>query len=490
MARDTLQQFGEVFRTSAALSDTVSRAVREGRARKLHGRLYTTNMVEEAEAIIRRNLWHVVSLLVPGRVVSHRTALEMRPTPGGTVFLTARSNRVVELPGLRTRLLAGPGPLPGDTPFLQQLWKGSEARAFLECLKLRQVRGEESPGLPRPEIERRLERVALRGDGALNGLRDAARAITLELQAEAAFEELNALISALLGTRSVSLQNPAARARAVGLPYDPGRLQLFQLLLTALAEWPSISRPDTVRQGAGWEHLAFFDAYFSNFIEGTEFPVEEAAEIVFEHHIPEARPQDAHDVLGTYALVANSQEMGQSATRFADNPGSFLEFLKQRHAVIMQARPDKRPGQFKQKGNQAGNTYFVEPDRVEGTLRQGFELFRSLTDPLHRAAFMMFLITEVHPFDDGNGRVARALMNAELISGGERRVFIPIVYRQDYILSLKALSQTDRPGPIIRMLDRAQAFSARIDFSNFGEALRRLREARSFDTSEDALLRD
>jgi hypothetical protein len=414
----------------------------------------------------------------------------MRPTQGGTIFLTGPSNRVVELPGLRVRLLAGPGQLPGDTPFLQDLWKASEARALLECLRLRQVRGAESPGLPRREIEHRLERVTLRGGEALNRLRDAAREINPVLKAEAAFEELNDLIGSLLGTRSVSLQDPAARARSVGLPYDPGRSQLFQLLLEGLAEWPSVSRPDEVRRGAAWEHLAFFDAYFSNFIEGTEFGVEEAAGIVFEHRIPETRPEDAHDVLGTYALVANSQEMGQGAVDLAGDPQGFLDLLKHRHRLVMHARVDKRPGQFKLTGNQAGNTYFVEPDRVEGTLRQGFELFRSLTDPFHRAVFMMFLITEVHPFDDGNGRTARAFMNAELISAGQRRILIPISYRQDYILSLKALSQTDRPRPFIRMLDRAQAFSARIDFGDFDQAVLQLRHSRAFDTSEDALLRD
>jgi len=28
---------------------------------------------------------------------------------------------------------------------------------------------------------------------------------------------------------------------------------------------------------------------------------------------------------------------------------------------------------------------------------------------------MMFLVSEVHPFLDGNGRIARVMMNAELI---------------------------------------------------------------------------
>jgi Fic family protein len=30
---------------------------------------------------------------------------------------------------------------------------------------------------------------------------------------------------------------------------------------------------------------------------------------------------------------------------------------------------------------------------------------------------MMFLVCEVHPFDDANGRLARVMMNAELVAG-------------------------------------------------------------------------
>jgi fido (protein-threonine AMPylation protein) len=35
---------------------------------------------------------------------------------------------------------------------------------------------------------------------------------------------------------------------------------------------------------------------------------------------------------------------------------------------------------------------------------------------------MMFLISEVHPFADGNGRIARIMMNAELVAAGEERI--------------------------------------------------------------------
>ena len=102
---------------------------------------------------------------------------------------------------------------------------------------------------------------------------------------------------------------------------------------------------------------------------------------------------------------------------------------------------------------------------------------------------MMFLISEVHPFDDGNGRVARAMMNAELISGGERRILIPTSFREDYLLALRAMSREHTPTPLLRMLDRAQEFSAAIDFSDLPTALAALRRCHAFETGADARLR-
>jgi hypothetical protein len=57
------------------------------------------------------------------------------------------------------------------------------------------------------------------------------------------------------------------------------------------------SRPVAARTREANASLTFFEAYFSNFIEGTEFDVAEAADIVFNNVIPADRPEDAHDVL-------------------------------------------------------------------------------------------------------------------------------------------------------------------------------------------------
>ena len=222
--------------------------------------------------------------------------------------------------------------------------------------------------------------------------------------------------------------------------------------------------------------LAFFEAYFSNFIEGIEFAVGEAADIVFRGVIPNERPEDAHDILGTWHIVSDDREMHRTP---AD--ASALEaLLKARHAAIMEGRPDRRPGAFKQAENRAGATVFVAPDLVAGTLAQGFGLCRSLETPFERAVFMKFLIAEVHPFADGNGRTARTMMNAELVAAGEERIVVPTVYRANYLSALKALSQTGRPEPLIRMLDYAQRWTAAVDWRSVEETRRQLDACNAF----------
>ena len=69
-------------------------------------------------------------------------------------------------------------------------------------------------------------------------------------------------------------------------------------------------------------------------------------------------------------------------------------------------------------------------------MKLGFDLVRALPHALQRAIALMFVISEVHPFDDGNGRVARAFMNAELLAKTESRIIIPTVYRDDYLQGL------------------------------------------------------
>jgi len=477
-ASRTLDEMPEAFVSDTSITREVSRAVKARRLRKLASRLYTRNLTDTPEAVVRRNLWNIVAGYFPGALIADRTALENAPTEDGSVCLVTERGNDVKLPGLVLRPRRGKGALPSDRPFIAGLFLSSTARAYLENARTSRARsGLVARTLTRRQIEERLDTLIRRsGEEAVNRLRDEMRVVApaLDMKEEAA--ELDALIGSLLGTREAELSAPTALARRKGRPYDPDRLALFQTLHAALRAHPPLTRLAPKRGTEGNATLAFFEAYFSNFIEGTEFAVEEAADIVFRGVIPNERPEDAHDVLGTWRIVSDSEEM----RRTPQDGAALVRLLKARHAAILELRPDKRPGEFKLAENRAGSTVFVAPELVVGTLEKGFELYRGLETPFQRAVFIMFLVAEVHPFADGNGRTARIMMNAEVIAAREERIVIPTVYRANYLSALKALSQNGRAEPLIRMLDYAQKWTAAVDWRTLEETRRELDACNAF----------
>ena len=151
----------------------------------------------------------------------------------------------------------------------------------------------------------------------------------------------------------------------------------------------------------------------------------------------------------------------------------------------MAGRPEASPGEFKDRPNQFGALVFVAPEDVRGTLTEGFRIYQRISEPLHRAIFMMFLVTEVHPFADGNGRVARIMMNAELAAAQQTRVLIPIVYRSNYLSSLRALSGNAWPEPIIKTLVFSQRYVAAVPWNEFDVAVSVLSRTNAFVRPEE-----
>lgn len=109
-------------------SSAVSRAVKGGRLRKLGYRLYSKNLIDPPETVVRRNLWQIA------------------------------------------------GPMEGDQPFIAGLHLASPARAYLENMRPARARKSVARRLPRIELEHRLDDdLRARGDTFVNVLRDQAR---------------------------------------------------------------------------------------------------------------------------------------------------------------------------------------------------------------------------------------------------------------------------------------------------------------------------
>ena len=232
----------EVFLSDRQGSAAASRMARAGQARKIGPRLYTRNMLDDPQDVVSRNLWQIVALLMPGAVVSHRTAFENRAAPDGSIFLSGSYPRQIALHGVTLRQTVGSGPVAGDMPYMGTLFLASRARAFLENLLPSRRRELVARTVGREGVEERLaETLRVGGEGALGRLRDEARAVAPLLGLEEQFRILDRLAGALLRSRPSDLTVPAARAYAAGEPYDPARLPLFEALFAALRSrtWPS-----------------------------------------------------------------------------------------------------------------------------------------------------------------------------------------------------------------------------------------------------------
>lgn len=468
-------------------SKQISKMVKAGKLRKIAPRIYTPDFSESADTIIKRNLLSILGKLYPGALLSHRSALEFQPTSAGHIFLTYSYTKKISLPGIALRFLEGAAPIEGDNRITGELYASQTERALLENLQVSRQTGPQSKTLTLPEIEDKLEGVIrVKGEAGLNELRDRARAIAGELDMKTEFAKLDRLISAMLSTKpSRILSSPLAVARAFGYPYDPARLPLFETLFAALKQQEFPNRPDRNTTVQSFRNFAFFEAYFSNYIEGTEFELEDAKRIIETNMPMPARDEDSHDVLGTYKLVSSKPEMDTTPA----DPEQMMEILLYRHSLLMSARETKKPGRFKDKNNKAGNTHFVEHTLVKGTLTKGFDYYRALTDPFAKAIFMMFTVSEVHPFSDGNGRIARVMMNAELASAGQTKIIIPTVYRDDYVGALRRLSRKNDPLAYIQMMQKAWEFSAAITGDDMDDMESLLRARNAFMEPDQAKLR-
>jgi hypothetical protein len=166
--------------------------------------------------------------------------------------------------------------------------------------------------------------------------------------------------------------------------------------------------------------------------------------------------------------------------------GELEQHLQRLNRRILDSRPDKRPGEWKQVANRAGGTSFVAPELVRGTLREAWRFYETLPAGFPRAVFATFAVSEIHPFADGNGRVSRALLNAELSAEGQCRVVIPLCFRSDYLGALRAMSRQGNPEPLLRAIERAQRWSSLIDWSTTERALPQLERSNALVAPDEA----
>lgn len=452
----------------------LARAVKAERMRKLANQVFSDDLKSAPEEVIVRHRLEIVAWFYPGAVISHRSAIESALSPAGVLHVTIpRTSRPLRsLPGMDIRVWEGPPARPDDikTGFDpdRTIFTSSQARAVLENLQIARARTGEEPKILSPEeLERWIDRqIRVFGPDWLVQLQAKAQEVAAAFNWKREGEQFVQLVAAWNGRKSsYRLRSDIARARATGKPFDPERLTLFGNLHARLAreQFPDLPRPPA----AEFDNRAFWEAYFSNFIEGTRFTVEEARAIVYEtdsaRSLLERRPEDAHDVRETFRLIVDPNVSAEVPVKTE----SLFEVLKRRHARMMASRPAVEPGVFKRRSNEFGSRVFVKPELVQETLARAWQGARSLASASARALYVLFVLAEVHPFNDGNGRISRLGMNAELEAARQARWILPTSFRGDYLSVLEALTTRWNPDPFVAFAHKLIEVNRNIPFHSF-----------------------
>ncbi len=168
-----------------------------------------------------------------------------------------------------------------------------------------------------------------------------------------------------------------------------------------------------------------------------------------------AKQQDA---LRYYRLCQRLR--GQGIPQEASRICAWLRLL---HAQLTWHRPENTPGQYKVVPNSVVVNPLAQrtpPDQVEATLARVFgEHYEQASPGLLRAALVYFVIADVHPFPDGNGRLGRWLMNSELQAAGMAPIVYPDSLKPAFGKALWAIRRERNFGPFATWLADCDAYT-------------------------------
>ena len=123
--------------------------------------------------------------------------------------------------------------------------------------------------------------------------------------------------------------------------------------------------------------------------------------------------------------------------------------IKKLHKLFYHRIDETRAGKYrKEKVLITGSKYSLPgPDKVPALMKEFAGNIKTLEKKYHPVEYSALVHKEfvfIHPFIDGNGRVARLLMNLIFLQKGYVIAIIPPILRRDYIQALEQAHTSDK----------------------------------------------
>ncbi|MFA4887615.1 MAG: Fic family protein [Candidatus Nanoarchaeia archaeon] len=186
--------------------------------------------------------------------------------------------------------------------------------------------------------------------------------------------------------------------------------------------------PKTVIEKEEMDFVIRF-TYNSNAIEGNRLTLRETYLVIKEKQIPSGVPPKDY----------NEAVNGRECLEFLKNYKGKLtaEVIEKINEILTKNTGVIYPGRIRFFPVKIVGADFTPPDEKEvpKLLKQMIHFYDENKKKIHPfvlACLIHAQFVEIHPFEDGNGRTGRTLMNYVLIKAGYPKLFIPFKNRQQY----------------------------------------------------------
>lgn len=176
--------------------------------------------------------------------------------------------------------------------------------------------------------------------------------------------------------------------------------------------------------------------YSSNALEGNTLDLAETKVVIEDGLTINGKPMRDHlETLGHASAFNELLELAKSNTINEEN-------IKNLHKIFYAKIDSDNAGNYRQKPVivTGADINFPLPKELNDKMQEFISKLPQLKQDLHAieyAAMVHALFVNIHPFIDGNGRVARLIMNLALLQNGYNITIIPPVVRADYIRALQ-----------------------------------------------------
>ncbi|HSK71020.1 MAG TPA: Fic family protein [Pyrinomonadaceae bacterium] len=233
-------------------------------------------------------------------------------------------------------------------------------------------------------------------------------------------------------------------------------VEILQKAEALKAELDSLRPLDAEAEGRIMQKFRLDWNYHSNNLEGNSLTYGETKALILFGITAQGKPLKDH-----FEITGHNEAINWILELLKDETPLTEKFIRELHTLLLKessykeaqtpnGKPTRRKievGKYKTQPNhvitETGETfYFATPEETPAKMQELVEWYRKGKEredvnPIILAALFHYRFIRIHPFDDGNGRVARILMNFILMQFGYPPVIIKTEDKENYYAVLR-----------------------------------------------------